>query len=318
MKVKEMIDSNSNVFIESLEKNDINLMKKIPKAEFHNHSALGCDRRLLTKYGVYIPKLEKINSIEEMDKFSKKYISKFTKTEEGFKFLIENTVISAINDGIVILETSIDFRFFKFYSNIEQGLVFLKRLIQKYQDRIYLRYDIGLSRKNYNMQFKKVIIELIDSRIFSGIDIYGDESYNDLLKFKKIYMYAKNRKMKLKAHVGEFGNSQNIIDTIKYLDLNVIQHGINIVYSKEDMMYVKERGVVFNICPTSNLALKRVKSLKEHPIRIMYDMGLKITINTDDLLIFNSTLSIEYFKLYNSKVFNAKELNEIRIKSLEY
>ena len=49
MKVKKMIDDNSNVFIKALEKNDVDLMKKIPKAEFHNHSALGCDRKLLIK-----------------------------------------------------------------------------------------------------------------------------------------------------------------------------------------------------------------------------------------------------------------------------
>ena len=314
-----MIDDNSNVFIEALEKNDVDLMKKIPKAEFHNHSALGCDRKLLIKYGVHIPEFEEINSIEEMDIFSKKYVSKFTKTEEGFKFLIVNTVISAINDGIVILETSIDFRFFKFYSNnIEQGLIFLENLKNKYQDRISLKYDIGLSRKSYNVQFKKLIIKLIDSRMFSGIDIYGDEAYNDLSKFKNIYKYAKNMGMKLKAHVGEFGDTKDIINTIKYLDINVVQHGINIAYSKENMIYAKERGIVFNVCPTSNIVLKRAKSLNEHPIRLMYDMGLKITINTDDLLIFNSTLSDEYLKLYSSKVFNAKELNEIRIKSLNY
>ena len=312
------IDNNSNIFIEALENNDVNLIKKISKAEFHNHSALGCNRKLLTKHGVIIPNLEKINSIEEMDAFSKKYVSQFTKTEEGFKFLIENTIISAINDGIVILETSIDYRFFKFFNKPEQGLIFLKDLIQKYQDKISIRYDIGLSRRSYNTQFEKLIIELIDSKIFSGIDIYGDESYNDLSKFKDIYKYGKNKGIKLKAHVGEFGTADDVKDTIRYLDLDVVQHGINIVSSKDNMNYAKERGIVFNVCPTSNIVLKRAKSFTEHPIRIMYDMGLDVTINTDDLLIFNSTLSDEYLKLYNSKVLNAEELNKIRIKSLNY
>ena len=69
-----MMDDNSNLFIKALEKNDVNLIKKIPKAEFHNHSALGCDRKLLTQYGVHIPNFEEINSIEEMNVFSKKYV----------------------------------------------------------------------------------------------------------------------------------------------------------------------------------------------------------------------------------------------------
>ena len=58
----------------------------------------------------------------------------------------------------------------------------------------------------------------------------------------------------------EYGDAKYIINTIKYLDLNVVQHGINIVYSKEDMIYAKEKGIVFNICPTSNIVLERVKS----------------------------------------------------------
>ena len=86
MKVKKMIDDNSNVFIEALEKNDVDLMKKIPKAEFHNHSALGCDRKLLIKYGVHIPKFEEINSIEEMDIFSKNMFQNLLKQKKGLNF----------------------------------------------------------------------------------------------------------------------------------------------------------------------------------------------------------------------------------------
>lgn len=314
-----MKNDSSDIFIEGLEKNNVELIKMAPKAEFHNHSALGCDRNLLRKYGIEIPEIEEINSIEEMDRFSKKYISGLTKTEEGFKTLIESTVISAINDGIVILETSIDFRFFKFYNdNIKKGLNYLEKLKNKYQNKISLKYDIGLSRKSYNKQFEELVTKLIYSNLFSGIDIYGDEKYNNLSKFKSVYEYGKRKNMKLKAHVGEFGSAENIIDTIKYLNLNVVQHGINIAYSKEKIKYVKDKDIIFNICPTSNVLLKRVKNFKEHPIKQMYEEGLKITLNTDDLLLFNSSLSNEYLKLYNNKVFSAKQLDEIRIKSLNY
>ena len=131
-----MKEIKSNLFKEALKNNEIELMKKVPKAEFHNHSALGSDRKLLEIIGVKVPKLKKIHSIEEMRDFSKKYLSSLTQVESGYKSLIENTIISAIEDGIIILETSIDYRFFKFYeNNLENGLDFLKNLKNKYRDR---------------------------------------------------------------------------------------------------------------------------------------------------------------------------------------
>ena len=314
-----MKDNKSDLFEEALKNKDIELMKKVPKAEFHNHSALGSNRSLLETIGVKIPKFEKINNIEEMRKFSKKYISSLTQEENGFKVLIENTIISALNDGIKILETSIDYRFFKFYkSNLEKGLDFLKDLKTKYKDKISLRFDIGLSRKNYNVELQNFIFKLIESNVFSGIDLHGDEQYNDLEKFKKIYEYGKEKKLKLKADVGEFGNENDIIKTIEYLNLDVVQHGISIINSTEAINYAIKKDIIFNICPTSNLLLNRIQNIKEHPIKIMYKAGLKVTINTDDLLLFNSTLSNEYLKLYNNNVLNIEELNDIRIKSLEY
>jgi adenosine deaminase len=58
--------------------------------------------------------------------------------------------------------------------------------------------------------------------------------------------------------------------------------------------------------------LKRVSSLKEHPIRILYDHGIPVTINTDDMLLTNQSISQEYLVLYNCGLMNANELDEIR------
>lgn len=319
VKVDKMKDRNSDIFIKALKDNNINLIKMIPKGEFHNHSALGINRRLLKSVGIKIPKICRIDNIEEMNKFSKKYISKLTQQEDGFKMLIEGTVFSAIDDGVAVLETSIDYRFFKFYDDdINRGLLFLKELKNKYKNKISLRYDIGLSRKNYDIRFEESIQKLIDSNLFSGMDIYGEEKYNDLSKFKSIYEYGRQKKLKLKAHVGEFGTAEDIIKTIEYLNLNVVQHGISIINSYDAVRYVKDKNIIFNICPTSNILLKRIENIKEHPIKKMYDVGLKMSINTDDLLLFDSTLSNEYLTLFNNNVLSAEELDKIRVESLIY
>ena len=71
-------------------------------------------------------------------------------------------------------------------------------------------------------------------------------------------------------------------------------------------------GVRLNVCPTSNVKLGRVNSLREHPIRVLFDAGVKVTINTDDPLIFGCTLSSEFLSLYAAGVMTAQELDLIR------
>ena len=58
--------------------------------------------------------------------------------------------------------------------------------------------------------------------------------------------------------------------------------------------------------------LGRVESLAVHPIRKLYDAGVRVTINTDDILVFGQSVSEEYLNLYRAGVFTAAELDQIR------
>ncbi len=64
--------------------------------------------------------------------------------------------------------------------------------------------------------------------------------------------------------------------------------------------------------------LKRVDSYASHPIRKLYDHGIPVTINTDDLLIFNQDVSQEYLNLFKCNLLTADELDEIRMTGLNH
>ena len=64
--------------------------------------------------------------------------------------------------------------------------------------------------------------------------------------------------------------------------------------------------------PTSNVLLGRVESLAEHPIRKLCDGGVKVTVNTNDVLVFGQSVSDEFLNLYRAGLFSAAELDEIR------
>lgn len=62
---------------------------------------------------------------------------------------------------------------------------------------------------------------------------------------------------------------------------------------------------------------KEARELKNHPIRKLFDAGVRVTINSDDILVFGQTVSMEYLGLYEAGVFSAGELDIIRRNGLE-
>jgi adenosine deaminase len=81
------------------------------------------------------------------------------------------------------------------------------------------------------------------------------------------------------------------------------------------MRALANAGVRLNVCPTSNVKLGRVESLAAHPIRALFDAGVRVTINTDPL-IFGSTLSEEFLAVFEAGLLTATELDAIRLEAL--
>jgi adenosine deaminase len=99
---------------------------------------------------------------------------------------------------------------------------------------------------------------------------------------------------------------------VEELELDEVQHGIAVVQSTSVMKFLADNRIRLNICPTSNVMLERLDALAEHPIRNLYDAGVKVTVNTDDVLMFGQSVSDEFLNLYRAGLFGAAELDEIR------
>jgi adenosine deaminase len=176
--------------------------------------------------------------------------------------------------------------------------------------------EVGMAKGISNGDLNSMLIPCIDSGVFSSIDLYGDESIDNFEKFKEYYKYARKKGLKLKAHAGEFQGAENVKKAIEILELDEVQHGIGAASSEYVMDIIKERNIRLNICPSSNYILGAVKDMANHPAKKLFSKGISITINTDDLLLFNSGVSEEYLYLYKLGLFHEEELNLIRKNSL--
>ena len=113
-------------------------------------------------------------------------------------------------------------------------------------------------------------------------------------------------------HVGESGSAEDIRRAVEVLGLNEVHHGINAVLSDDVMRFLAENRIQLNVCPSSNVMLGVTADYKDHPIKILYENGVRVTINTDDLLIFDSSIENEYLLLYRAGALTADQLEDIR------
>ena len=144
---------------------------------------------------------------------------------------------------------------------------------------------------------------------------YRDNHHN--VGFMALNYFAKEQGMKCKAHAGEFGSADSVKEAVEVLELDAVQHGIGAADSPGVMKWLADHNIPLNVCPTSNIRLKRVKSYKTHPVRVLVDHGVKVTISTDDALIFHDGVSEQYLKLLKAGVFSPAQLDMIRNNGLE-
>jgi adenosine deaminase len=310
----------SDRFICALKNNDLNSVRRIPKADLHNHFVLGGSRDYIhRKTGYDIRPMETVlHSMEDMHKWSHENIGSRFHSRDMRKLLIEAAFVQAKNDGVSILEIGEDvWGLGEFFSNdIDELITVFSDANKAIAPDMELRLQIGLSRHCGIDYLMKCLEHFWGRKEFHSIDLYGDELAQPIENFVPIYKKAKENGLRLKAHIGEWGTAEDVKAGIQLLSLDEVQHGIAAAESDEVMDYLIKNKITLNITPTSNFLLGRVSDMKKHPIGKLFRAGVDVTINSDDILMFGSDVSKEYLALYHHGVLTAEELDQIRINGI--
>ncbi len=309
------MSGNSILFQKALLSSDIELLKTIPKSDLHNHAPLGSRLINFSKaIGKNImPPPEFMTDIAEMNSYIINNLRAEIVNHYGFKTSLELAFRQAKEDGVQKLEMSVDCQFITLFDDKEIGLInLLKEIHLKEAPDIVYNPEIGLSRNLEISDAESWIFPCIESGYFKSIDLYGEELIKDAKLYRDIFKKAKNSKLKLKSHAGEFGTAESVRYTVETLELDEVQHGIAAAVSKEVMRWLRDNNIRLNVCPTSNIRLGRVEKIEKHPARILADNGVVITINSDDIMIFNQSVSDEYLNLFHSKLFSINDLEILR------
>ncbi len=307
-------------FIQALSTDDLDAIRAAPKTDIHCHAFLSTRLKNLEHWlGFSLTRPpRKMRGLEEMMEYVITVLAPHQKSREGFEFVSTSGINDAIQDGVVGLEMSFDIMMTRFYADGLVGVkAFIEVLVERYRPKINLRPELGFARECADDQeWMELAHEAIELGVFKSIDLYSHQEACPPEAVKSLYAKARAAGMKLKAHVGEFGGAEEVRRTVEVLDLDEVQHGIGAAESVEIMQWLSKNRIQLNVCPTSNVMLGGVEDLALHPIRILFDNGVPVTINTDDLMIFGQSVSEEYRNLYQASVFSAQELDDIRCASL--
>lgn len=127
-----------------------------------------------------------------------------------------------------------------------------------------------------------------------GLGLGGPEVGVPRPQFAPHFAAARAAGLHSLPHAGETTGPQTVWDALNELGAERIGHGIAAAQDPALMAHLVERRIPLEVCPSSNVATRAVASLAEHPLPLLRDAGVRVTVNSDDPPMFGTTLCREY------------------------
>ncbi|MCA9971852.1 MAG: adenosine deaminase [Anaerolineales bacterium] len=127
-----------------------------------------------------------------------------------------------------------------------------------------------------------------------GLDLAGNEVKFPPGPFRPIFDRAKAEGMGITVHAGEWASAVGVRQAIEELHADRIGHGVRSIENSEILRLVRDRQVALEVCLTSNLQTGVVRKMRHHPLVDLLNLGVRVTLNTDDPSVSDCLLTDEY------------------------
>ncbi len=294
-------------------------IRAIPKSDLHNHAGRGGSIQTLSAWtGVRIePPTERFRGLADMQVwFDQNVKAHCPGGFDGYRMRLAASFAQANDDGIAVLALSFAIDEVEAFGGMGAFMRAVEDMRRQYAPAVRFLPELCFDRGRDTAWIASWLDEVLSYRYFASVDIGGEEFAQPIGNFRRVYEIAEGYGVRRKAHVGEFGSADDVTRAVETLHLHEVHHGIAAARSKEAMRFLAEHGIRLNVCPTSNIMLGLAEDYRSHPIATLARNGVTVTINTDDLLIFNSGVSEEYCKLHRAGALTAEELERIRLTGL--
>lgn len=303
-------------------------LRSLPKIELHRH--LDCSMRWNTvteiakTMGLSLDREAFLvtEPMVNLDAVLKKFLNtqKLLNSEEILTRLAFEACEDAFNENIKILELRFAPTFISEghpHLTYEKILIaFLKGLKMAEAKMGISTGLIGILQRIKPVKEAEAVMDFFceHKENFVAVDLADNEDGFDPKPFAPLFQKAKKAGLKVTIHSGESPSplaGQWILDSIDHLGADRIGHGIQCVHHPKVIQTLIDKNIPLEVCPYSNWLTQAFPDLKDHPLRKLFDIGVPLTLNSDDPGVFASSLTDDFDIAQRVHQFTLNEFKKI-------
>ncbi len=307
-------------------------IRLMPKVELHVHLE-GSIRpetllKLAERNNVTLPanSLEAIREwyqFSDFDHFLKVYkaICNCLRTPDDFELIATEFLKHQSEQNIQYTEAICTFYTHHKHVPLDDQLAAINRARMKARKNLGVRMggvaDIGREMRPVEESF--LIVDWAVQNMGNGIialGLAGPEIANPPELYRATFERAQAAGLPSLPHAGETQGPQSIWGAINSLSAVRIGHGVRCLQDPALVEFLCENQIPLDVSPTSNVCLGVAPTLAEHPLPVLLEEGLYVTINSDDPPMFDTTLTDEYLQIAKTFGFDITQIKQFVINAV--
>jgi adenosine deaminase len=305
------------------------LISDLPKAELHLHIEGSLEPEMMfvfaARNGIELP-FPDVEAIRAAYNFSnlQSFLDIYYKgaavlcSEEDFHDLMAAYLQRAISDGVTRAEI-----FFDPQTHTARGVPFqtfmagFGRAQKAFSDRIESALILCFLRHLPEEQALATLAKaepFLDQILAVGLD--SSELGHPPEEFARAFARARSMGLRAVAHAGEEGPPEYIWGSLDVLGAERIDHGVRCLEDPDLVRRLVDDRIPLTVCPQSNLKLRVVDQLADHPLKRMLDLGLNVSVHSDDPAYFGGYIGDNYRSVAVALGLGAADLHQLAANSL--
>ncbi|RKR15366.1 adenosine deaminase [Maribacter vaceletii] len=308
------------------------VIKGIPKAELHLHIEGSFEPELMFQIAKRnniildydsIDSLKKAYQFNNLQEFLDIYYTgaKVLLYEQDFYDLTWAYLNKVHDQNVVHVEV-----FFDPQTHTDRGVDFavvingIYKALEKAKQELNISYKLIMSYLRHLSEeeaFKTLESSLPYKDWIDGVGLDSSEIGNPPSKFVQVFKASAKHGYKLVAHAGEEGPVDYIWEALDLLKVIRIDHGNRCLDDEKLVQRLVKEKIPLTLCPLSNVALKVISKMEEHPVAKMLEKGIIATIHSDDPAYFGGYMNANFYETAKALNLNKRQIMQLAINAFE-
>jgi adenosine deaminase len=144
-----------------------------------------------------------------------------------------------------------------------------------------------------------------------GFDLAGAEYDHPAKHHRAAFQLVRDNNINCTIHAGEAYGPESIAQALHVCGAHRIGHGCRLREDGDLLHYINDHRIPLEVCPSSNVQTGAVRDLASHPVKLYFNLGLRVTINTDNRLVTDTTLSRELWHCHADMGMNLQDIKSL-------